>query len=177
MPIENIESTHIVLHPSQEEQQSILRNIWNTLHADIISSSKLSSGIYFNHTSKLLRELIDEAFIIFTHPSANRSTDDAYDALCLWYSYYKTYQHIQIPKADKPVYDKLYHLTNDDYPSVPNRWLTPKQLAAEYNFSESWQSKARMASSKSTLPFSRMGKFIRYDRYKIDQWIEEHQVQ
>lgn len=57
------------------------------------------------------------------------------------------------------------------------RWLSPAELETEYGFSKSTQAKMRMASNSSTLPFSKVGKFIRYDRYEIDSWLEEHQVQ
>ncbi|MDD3597088.1 hypothetical protein [Sulfuricurvum sp.] len=61
---------------------------------------------------------------------------------------------------------------------VQKRWLTPDELEAEYGFSKSVQSKMRMASNRSTLPYSKIGgKFIRYDRLLIDRWLEEHQVQ
>ena len=57
------------------------------------------------------------------------------------------------------------------------RWLTPAELEAEYGFSKSAQAKMRMASNSSTLPFSKIGKFIRYDRQEIDRWLEENKVQ
>lgn len=57
------------------------------------------------------------------------------------------------------------------------RWLSPKELNNEFGFSESSQSKMRMASNSSTLPFSKVGKYIRYDRNEIDKWLENHQVQ
>ena len=57
------------------------------------------------------------------------------------------------------------------------RWLTPADMEAEYGFSRSTQAKMRMASNSSTIPFSKIGKYIRYDRYAIDKWLEEHQVQ
>ena len=57
------------------------------------------------------------------------------------------------------------------------RWLSPSELEAEYGLSKSTQAKMRMASNSSTLPFSKIGKFIRYDRQEIDRWLEEHQVQ
>ncbi len=61
---------------------------------------------------------------------------------------------------------------------IQNRWLTPSELHTEYGFSKSWQSKARMASNNSSLPFSKIGgKYIRYDRYLIDAWLSDHQVQ
>ncbi len=58
------------------------------------------------------------------------------------------------------------------------RWLSPKELEAEYGFSLSWQAKARMASNNCLIPFSKIGgKYIRYDKMQIDQWLENHQVQ
>lgn len=64
------------------------------------------------------------------------------------------------------------------YAKVAKRWLSPDNLASEYGFSKSTQAKMRMASNKSTIPFSKInGKYIRYDRVAIDKWLEEHQVQ
>lgn len=57
------------------------------------------------------------------------------------------------------------------------RWLSPDDLALEYGFSKSTQAKMRMASNSSTIPFSKIGKFIRYDRVAIDTWLMNHQVQ
>lgn len=57
------------------------------------------------------------------------------------------------------------------------RWLNPSELESEYGFSKSTQAKMRMAHNSSTIPFSKVGKFIRYDRHEIDKWLEEHQVQ
>jgi len=56
------------------------------------------------------------------------------------------------------------------------RWLNPSELEAEYGFSKSTQSKMRMQSSRSNIPFSKIGKYIRYDRVAIDAWLEEHRV-
>lgn len=61
--------------------------------------------------------------------------------------------------------------------SVLKRWLTPSQLEKEYGFSKSSQSKMRMLSSNSNIPFSKIGKYIRYDRIEIDIWLKNHQVQ
>lgn len=57
------------------------------------------------------------------------------------------------------------------------RWLSPKDLHAEFGFSESSQAKMRMTSNSSTLPFSKVGKYIRYDRVEINSWLESHKVQ
>lgn len=60
--------------------------------------------------------------------------------------------------------------------NTQKRWLNPSELEAKYGFSKSWQAKARMAGSGSTIPFSKLGKFVRYDRVAIDAWLEEHSV-
>ena len=66
----------------------------------------------------------------------------------------------------------------DVYAKLTKRWLSPADLADEYGFSKSSQSKMRMSSNSSTLPFSKVGgKYIRYDRMAIDKWLEEHQIQ
>ncbi len=61
--------------------------------------------------------------------------------------------------------------------NTQKRWLSAAELEAEYGFSRSTQAKMRMASSSSNIPFSKIGKYIRYDRYAIDKWLEAHQVQ
>ena len=59
---------------------------------------------------------------------------------------------------------------------VDKRWLEPSELEIIYGFSKSSQAKMRMLSSDSNIPFSKIGKYIRYDRVAIDKWLEEHQV-
>ena len=63
--------------------------------------------------------------------------------------------------------------------SIENkRWLSPEDFAELFAISTSTQAKMRMASNRSTLPYSKIGgKFIRYDRLLIDKWLEDHQVQ
>ena len=56
------------------------------------------------------------------------------------------------------------------------RWLNPAEFADEFSISKSTQSKMRMASNNSSLPFSKVGKFVLYDREKINKWLEDHQV-
>jgi|SaaInlLV_10m_DNA_2_1039722.scaffolds.fasta_scaffold64821_1 hypothetical protein len=56
------------------------------------------------------------------------------------------------------------------------RWVNPKELEELYGFSRSWQAKARMEGSGSTLPFSKVGSYIRYDTLLISAWLEEHAV-
>ena len=55
------------------------------------------------------------------------------------------------------------------------RWVNPKELEELYGFSRSWQAKARM-SGGSTLPYSKIGSYIRYDTLQISAWLEEHAV-
>lgn len=57
------------------------------------------------------------------------------------------------------------------------RWLSPKELENEFGFSISSQAKMRMASNPSKIPFSKIGRYIRYDREDINQWLEQHKVQ
>ena len=59
---------------------------------------------------------------------------------------------------------------------LQKRWFDPSEFEKEYGFSKSTQSKMRMSSNASTLPFSKIGKFIRYDRILIDKWLEDHQI-
>lgn len=59
---------------------------------------------------------------------------------------------------------------------VDKRWLDPSELEITYGFSKSTQAKMRMVSNGSNIPFSKIGKYIRYDRIAIDKWLEEHQV-
>jgi len=56
-------------------------------------------------------------------------------------------------------------------------WLTPNDLEVEYGFSKSTQAKMRMTKSKSNMPFSKIGRYIRYKREDINQWLEEHKIQ
>lgn len=64
------------------------------------------------------------------------------------------------------------------HPQYTKRWLSPDNLQEEYGFSKSSQAKMRMISNSSSIPFSKIGgKYIRYDRLLIDQWLEDHQVQ
>lgn len=63
------------------------------------------------------------------------------------------------------------------YASNQKRWMSPIDLELEYGFSKSTQAKMRMINSNSTIPFSKIGKYIRYDRVAIDKWLEDHKVQ
>jgi len=54
------------------------------------------------------------------------------------------------------------------------RFLTATELFEEYGFSESNQAKLRM---RRAIPFSKMGRYIRYDRIEINKWIENNKVE
>ncbi len=56
------------------------------------------------------------------------------------------------------------------------RWLTPLEFELEYGMKKKTQAKKRMKSSKSGLPFSKIGGMILYDRQKVDEWLAKHQV-
>ena len=58
-------------------------------------------------------------------------------------------------------------------PTTLKRWLTPKELFDEFGFGLSNQAKLRM---KQLIPFSKVGRYIRYDRLEIDKWLENNKV-
>ncbi|WP_415406976.1 helix-turn-helix transcriptional regulator [Sulfurovum sp. CS9] len=55
-----------------------------------------------------------------------------------------------------------------------NRFMTPKQLEAEYSFSEANQAQMRM---KKRIPYIKIGGYVKYDRQAIDKWLEQNAVQ
>ena len=55
----------------------------------------------------------------------------------------------------------------------PKEWLTPSEFETEYLISKSTQAKMRM---KKTLPYSKVGNFVRYSRTKINQWLKDAEV-
>lgn len=64
----------------------------------------------------------------------------------------------------------------EKYAKLSKRWLSPLELEIEYGFKKSSQAKMRMTKNSTKIPFSKIGKYIRYDRVAIDNWLEEHQV-
>jgi len=54
------------------------------------------------------------------------------------------------------------------------QWLTPKELQSEYGFSISTQAKYRMDRK---IPFSKIGKYIRYSRVDINEWLDSNRVE
>lgn len=57
--------------------------------------------------------------------------------------------------------------------SLQKDWLTPIDLQAEYGIKISTQNKMRMAKK---LPYSKIGKFVRYSRTKINKLFEDAEV-
>ena len=58
------------------------------------------------------------------------------------------------------------------------RWLSPVELEEEYGIKRNTQAKMRMRSAKIKIPFVKIGtKLIRYDRCKIDTWLENNAVE
>ncbi len=57
--------------------------------------------------------------------------------------------------------------------NLQKRWLTPQELAVEFNISITVQNRLRSAK---TMPYSRVGRQVRYDRIEIDKWLEDHRV-
>ena len=53
------------------------------------------------------------------------------------------------------------------------KWLTPDELHREFGIAKDTQAKYRM---ERKIPFSKIGKFIRYNRDHIDQWLSDHCV-
>ncbi|RXJ77356.1 helix-turn-helix domain-containing protein [Arcobacter sp. KX21116] len=62
-------------------------------------------------------------------------------------------------------------MTNNE--TQNNRWMSPKNFELKYQIKQSTQAKMRM---KKLIPFSKIGKFIRYDQIEIDKWFENHKV-
>ena len=52
-------------------------------------------------------------------------------------------------------------------------WLTPDELESEFRISTSTQAKMRMAG---TIPYHKIGKYVRYKRADINKWFDEAKV-
>ncbi len=57
--------------------------------------------------------------------------------------------------------------------TLQKRWLTPQDLLTEFNISIKIQNRLR---SEKKMPYSRVGRQVRYDRIEIDKWFEEHKI-
>ena len=57
--------------------------------------------------------------------------------------------------------------------SATKEWLYPNELADEFRISTSTQAKMRMAGS---IPYHKIGKYVRYKRADINQWFDSAKV-
>jgi len=64
-------------------------------------------------------------------------------------------------------------MTTTDSEPKQKRWLTIEELESEYGFNRHTQSRMRHLK---TIPFSKVGKQIRYDRELINEWLESKRV-
>lgn len=53
------------------------------------------------------------------------------------------------------------------------RWLTIQEVEKEYGFNRNAQNRMRRELS---MPYSKVGKKVRYDRALLDAWLEDHSV-
>ena len=53
------------------------------------------------------------------------------------------------------------------------RWLSPNEFEIEFGITKSTQAKMRM---NHKIPYSKVGNLVKYDRNKIDKWLEEHTI-
>lgn len=83
----------------------------------------------------------------------------------------KLSEPIGIEKAFSEIYKKEKVMELEQ-----KRWLTPTDFELLFGVYKSTQAKMRMLKSESNLPFVKFGKFIRYDRYEIDKWLESNKV-
>ncbi len=56
---------------------------------------------------------------------------------------------------------------------LQKRWMNPTDLEEEFGISKSTQAKMRM---NRTIPYSKISKFVKYDRVEIDKWLEDNKV-
>lgn len=54
-----------------------------------------------------------------------------------------------------------------------NTWLTPEQLTNEYGISKRNQERLRQ---EKIIPYSKIGRLVRYNRSEIEQWFISHKV-
>ena len=154
-----------IIEPTLSEKQKILSNLREAY------DEYNSINHYFYHRTNKARELFTKAF------NTEYNTDVQYDALTKWYTTFTSHKYTSLHPAEKEFYKSLAMMIKENIPPVAKRWLSPKELEEEFGFSVSIQAKMRMVSHPSKIPFSKVGGFIMYDRYRIDAWLEDHQVQ
>ncbi len=57
---------------------------------------------------------------------------------------------------------------------VKKEWLTPEELQEEYGISIHAQNRMRI---ERRIPYSKIGKFVRYKRSEIEKWLEDHKIE
>jgi len=57
---------------------------------------------------------------------------------------------------------------------VKKEWLTPEELEQEYGISITAQNRMRM---ERRIPYSKIGKYVRYKRSDIEEWLETHKIE
>ena len=62
-------------------------------------------------------------------------------------------------------------MTTTHTPPPPNRWLMIKDVEREYGFNNNSQKRMRRLKQ---IPFSKVGKKIRYDRIELNKWLEDN---
>ena len=62
--------------------------------------------------------------------------------------------------------------TKDTNPPL-KRWLTIQDVEIEYGFNRNTQNRLRRLKQ---IPFSKVGKKIRYDRLELDKWLEDNKA-
>ena len=64
-------------------------------------------------------------------------------------------------------------MTTNQPQSHLKRWLTIEDVEREYDFSNNTQKRMRRLKQ---IPFSKVGKKVRYDRLELDRWLEENRA-
>ena len=64
-------------------------------------------------------------------------------------------------------------MTTNHHKLPLNRWLTIEDVEREYKFNRNTQYRMRKAKK---IPFSKVGKKIRYDRIELDKWLEDNKA-
>jgi len=81
--------------------------------------------------------------------------------------------NIEIEEVKSDSEDNSSLKTNSKTKHDKSDWLDPKKLEEEFGISENTQSRYR---SDKKIPYSKIGGFIFYNRAKINEWIEAHEV-
>ena len=61
----------------------------------------------------------------------------------------------------------------DTNQNILKRWLDPDELWEELGFKPDNQAQMRM---DKRIPYSKIGGYVRYDRNKINAWLEDNEI-